>query len=189
MRQTWSRAAAYAIVNARHRMMRVIHAVLMLPLIVPIIILAIGVFFVYARLGLVATLPGLVLANVMLALPYVITAVVAGLRSFDPTQEMVARSLGMNRLRSFLAVTLPQIKASVFAGAVFAFISAIDETIIALFISGGQYQTLTKRMFTALRDEIDPTIAAISTLLTAASFLLVLMAMRGRAGSAEGDGR
>jgi putative spermidine/putrescine transport system permease protein len=173
-------AAAYAIANPRHRVMRAVHLVLMLPLIVPIIILAIGVFFVYAKLALVATLTGLVLANVMLGLPYVITSVIAGLQTFDATQEMVARSLGMNRLRSFFAVTLPQIKSSVLAGAIFAFISAIDETIIALFVSGGQYQTLTKRMFTALRDEIDPTIAAISTLLTAASFLLVLVAMGGR---------
>ena len=125
-------------------------------------------------------MPGLVLANVMLGLPYVVISVLAGLQSFDPAQEMVARSLGMNRLRSFFAVTLPQIKASVFAGAVFAFISAIDETIIALFVSGGQYQTLTKRMFTALRDEIDPTIASISTLLTAASFILVMTAMSGQ---------
>lgn len=173
-------AAAYAISNAQNRLMRSLHMVLMLPLIVPIIIVAIGIFFVYAKLGLIQTLTGLVLANVMLGLPYVITSVVAGLQSFDKTQEMVARSLGMNRLRAFLAVTLPQIKASVFAGAVFAFISAIDETIIALFVSGGQYQTLTKRMFTALRDEIDPTIASISTLLTVASFLLVLLAMSGQ---------
>jgi len=89
---------------------------------------------------------------------------------------MVARSLGMNRLRSFFAVTLPQIKASVIAGGIFAFISAMDETIVAIFISGGHYQPLTKRMFTALRDEIDPTIAAISTLMTATSFMLVLIA-------------
>ncbi len=102
--------------------------------------------------------------------------VAAGLQSFDATQEMVARSLGMNRLRSFFVVTLPQIKASVIAGGIFAFISAMDETIVALFISGGQYQPLTKRMFTALRDEIDPTIAAISTLMTAVSFMLVLVA-------------
>lgn len=170
-------AAAYAISNSRSRLMRWIHMVLMLPLIVPIIIVAIGIFFLYARIGLISTLTGLVLANVMLGLPYVITSVVAGLQSFDPTQEMVARSLGMNRMRAFLAVTLPQIKASVFAGGIFAFISAIDETIIALFVSGGQYQPLTKRMFTALRDEIDPTIASISTLLTAASFILVLMVM------------
>jgi putative spermidine/putrescine transport system permease protein len=73
-------------------------------------------------------------------------------------------------------VTLPQIKASVVTGAIFAFISALDETVVALFISGGQYQPLTKRMFTSLRDEIDPTIAAISTLMTAVSFILVVLA-------------
>jgi len=169
-------AAAYAISQSKLRIMRLIHMMLLLPLVVPIIITAVGIFFVYVRVGLVATLPGLVLANVMLGLPYVVISVLAGLQSFDPTQEMVARSLGMNRLRSFFAVTLPQIKSSVVAGAVFAFISAMDETIVALFISGGQYQPLTKRMFTALRDEIDPTIAAISTLVTVASFTLLLLA-------------
>jgi len=169
-------AAAYAISQSKLRIMRMIHLTLMLPLVVPIIITAVGIFFVYARIGLIATLSGLVLANVMLALPYVVTSVIAGLQSFDATQEMVARSLGMGRLRSFFVVTLPQIKASVVTGSIFAFISAMDETIVALFISGGQYQPLTKRMFTALRDEIDPTIAAISTLMTAVSFMLVLVA-------------
>jgi putative spermidine/putrescine transport system permease protein len=169
-------AAAYAISQSKLRIMRLIHMTLLLPLVVPIIITAVGIFFVYARIGLVATLSGLVLANVMLGLPYVVISVVAGLQSFDATQEMVARSLGMNRLRSFFAVTLPQIKSSVITGAIFAFISAVDETIVALFISGGRYQPLTKRMFTALRDEIDPTIAAISTLMTAVSFALLLIA-------------
>jgi putative spermidine/putrescine transport system permease protein len=169
-------SAAYAISQSKLRIMRIIHAALLLPLMVPIIITAVGIFFVYAKVGLIATMSGLVLANVMLALPYVIISVIAGLQSFDMTQEMVARSLGMNRLRSFFAVTLPQIKASVIAGGIFAFISAMDETIVAIFISGGQYQPLTKRMFTALRDEIDPTIAAISTLMTATSFMLVLIA-------------
>jgi putative spermidine/putrescine transport system permease protein len=177
-------AAAYAVSQSTWRIMRVIHMTLLLPLVVPIIITAVGIFFVYAKVGLVASLTGLVLANVMLGLPYVVISVVAGLQSFDATQEMVARSLGMNRLRSFFAVTLPQIKASVIAGGIFAFISAMDETIVALFISGGQYQPLTKRMFTALRDEIDPTIAAISTLMTAASFMLVLIATtRGKKGT------
>ena len=169
-------SAAYAISQSKLRIMRIIHAALLLPLMVPVIITAVGIFFVYAKVGLIATMSGLVLANVMLGLPYVIISVVAGPQSFDTTQEMVARSLGMNRLRSFFAVTLPQIKASVIAGAIFAFISAMDETIVAIFISGGQYQPLTKRMFTALRDEIDPTIAAISTLMTATSFMLVLIA-------------
>jgi putative spermidine/putrescine transport system permease protein len=177
-------AAAYAISNSSLRIMRLVHLTLMLPLVVPIIIIAVGIFFVYARIGLIATMPGLVLANVMLGLPYVITSVVAGLRSFDATQEMVARSLGMNRFRSFLVVTLPQIKASVLTGAIFAFISALDETVVALFISGGQYQPLTKRMFTSLRDEIDPTIAAISTLMTAVSFILVVLASTRRKKSA-----
>jgi putative spermidine/putrescine transport system permease protein len=169
-------SAAYAISQSKLRIMRIIYAALLLPLMVPIIITAVGIFFVYAKVGLIATMSGLVLANVMLALPYVIISVVAGLQSFDMTQEMVARSLGMNRLRSFFAVTLPQIKASVIAGGIFAFISAMDETIVAIFISGGRYQPLTKRMFTALRDEIDPTIAAISALMTATSFMLVLIA-------------
>lgn len=168
-------AAAYAISNSDHWSMRWLKIVLLLPLIVPIIIVAAGVFFIYALSGMLATIPGLIMADVMLALPYVVTAVTAGLHGFDKTQEMVARSLGMNRFRSFMTVTLPQIKPSVLTGAIFAFIQALDETMVALFIAGGRNQTLTVRMFTALRDEIDPTIAAISTLLTAASFALVMI--------------
>jgi putative spermidine/putrescine transport system permease protein len=87
--------------------MRLIHMMLLLPLVLPSIVTAVGIFFVYVGVGLVATLPGLVLANVMLGLSYVVISVSAGLLSFDPAQEMVARSLGMNRLRSFFAVTLP----------------------------------------------------------------------------------
>lgn len=169
-------AAAYALNLTSSRLVRSMQVVLLLPLVVPIVITAVGVFFVYAKVGLLATLSGLVLANTMLGLPYVVTSVLVGLRKFDPTQEMVARSLGMNRFRAFFAVTLPQIRPSVISGLLFAFISAIDETVVSLFISGGQYQTLTKRMFTALRDEIDPTIASISSLLTAISFIVVMLA-------------
>lgn len=173
-------AAAYAINCSTHRLMRYLKIVLLLPLIVPIIIVATGVFFIYALSGMLYTIPGLIMADVMLALPYVITAVTAGLHGFDQTQEMVARSLGMNRFRSFMVVTLPQIMPSVVTGAIFAFIQALDETMVALFISGGRNQTLTVRMFTALRDEIDPTIAAISTLLTATSFALVMLMVMAR---------
>jgi putative spermidine/putrescine transport system permease protein len=182
-------AAAYALHNARSPFVRSLQVVLLLPLVTPIVIIAVGVFFVYMKIGLIATMSGLVLANVMLGIPYVITAVLVGLRKFDPTQEMVARSLGMNRFRSFFAVTLPQIKPSVISGMLFAFISALDETIVALFISGGDNQTLTKRMFTALRDEIDPTIASISSLLTAVSFILVmLISLSSREGRIEKGG-
>jgi putative spermidine/putrescine transport system permease protein len=168
-------AAAYALNMTSSKMVRSLQMLLLLPLIVPIVITAVGVFLVYAQIGLLASMTGLILANVMLGLPYVITSVLVGLRKFDHTQEMVSRSLGMNRLRTFFVVTLPQIKPSVISGLLFAFISAIDETVVSLFISGGEYQTLTKRMFTALRDEIDPTIAAISSLLTAISFILVML--------------
>lgn len=180
-------AAAYALNLANSRLVRSLQVVLMLPLVVPIVITAVGVFLVYANVGLLATMTGLILANVMLGLPYVITSVLVGLRKFDPAQEMVSRSLGMNRLRTFFIVTLPQIRSSVITGLLFAFISALDETVVALFISGGQYQTLTKRMFTALRDEIDPTIASISTLLTAVSFLVVMLVALSARGEAKSN--
>jgi putative spermidine/putrescine transport system permease protein len=173
-------AAAYAINNSTLKVIRALQIILLLPMMVPIILIAAGVFFVYARVGLVSSLLGLVLAHIMLALPYVIIALLAGLRNFDMSQEMVARSLGMNRLRAFLAVTLPQIKPSVVSATLFAFITSLDETVVALFISGGDNQTLTKRMFTALRDEIDPTIAAISSMLILASLLLVVIAGRSK---------
>lgn len=169
-------AAAYAIENTDHWSMRYVRLLLMLPLMIPLIIVAAGLFLAFARTGLWASMTGLVLANVMLSLPFVVTAVSAGLQGFDKSQEMVARSLGMNRLRAFFAVVLPQIRPSVVSGAVFAFIWTLDETIVALFISGGANQTLTKIMFTTLRDEIDPTIAAISTMLIAGTTTLVALA-------------
>ncbi|KVT55378.1 ABC transporter permease [Burkholderia ubonensis] len=175
-------AAAYAIEHGEHPLIRPLKTVLMLPMIVPIIIVAVGVFFVYSKFGYVNTLGGLIVADSMLGLPYVLISVGADLRSFDHAQEMAARSLGMNRLRSFLTVTLPQIRSSVISGAVFVFIQALDETVVALFVSGGDNQTLTRRMFVTLRDEIDPTIAAISTMLTALTLALVLLVVVSRRG-------
>ncbi|MET3616182.1 putative spermidine/putrescine transport system permease protein [Rhizobium aquaticum] len=181
--------AAYALNMTSSRLTRGLQIVLLLPLVVPIVITAVGVYLVFVQLGLLATMTGLVLANIMLGLPFVITSVLVGFRKFDATQEMVSRSLGMNRIRTFFIVTLPQIRPSVVSGMLFAFISAIDETVISLFISGGANQTLTKRMFTALRDEIDPTIAAISTLMTAISFIAVILvaASSRRAERSRGD--
>ncbi|GBQ33382.1 ABC transporter permease [Gluconacetobacter azotocaptans] len=170
-------AAAYALNLSNGRAMKLVKLVLLLPLMVPIVITGVGIFLVYARVGLLATLTGLVLANTMLGVPYALTSVLGALAQFDPAQEMVARSLGMNRPRAFFAVTLPQIAPGVLSGALFAFVAGLDETVVALFISGGRYQPLTKRMFTALRDEIDPTIAAISTMLTLVSCLVAAAVM------------
>src|SRR6185437_6768756 len=104
----------------------------MLPMIVPNILIAIGVFFVFARLGLNNTLFGLALVDTMLALPFVLVTVTSGLQSFDTNQELAARSLGASRLVAFLTVTAPQIKMSIIAGALFAFVTAFDEVVIAL---------------------------------------------------------
>ncbi|MGF7159792.1 putative spermidine/putrescine transport system permease protein [Rhodoligotrophos appendicifer] len=158
-------AAAYGLHVGRFRLNGTIYGALISPLMVPVILISIGLYFVYAQLGMVNTTLGLVLADTMIAVPFVLVTVSAGLKTYDMNQEMVARSLGAHRLWAFLTVTLPQIRYSVISGALLAFIVAFDEVIIAMLISGGEGATLTKRMFSSLRDEVDPTIAAISTLL------------------------
>jgi putative spermidine/putrescine transport system permease protein len=166
-------AAAYGLHVSSLRLAGLIRVVLTLPLMVPVILVGIGVFYLYARLGLNYTITGLVLAHTMLALPFVAVTVGAGLKTYDMNQEMVARSLGASRLRAFLRITLPQIRFSIVSAALFAFITSLDEVIVALFISGGENATLTRRMFNALRDEVDPTIGAISTCLIVVSTVLV----------------
>ena len=131
-----------------------------------------------SRLKLVNTLTGLVLAHSMLAVPLVVIIVTSALKSFDANQEMVARSLGASRPRAFLLVTLPQIRFAVVSGALLSFLTSFDEVIVALFVSGGANSTLTRNMFTALRDQIDPTIAAISTMMIVVTSLLFALSQR-----------
>jgi putative spermidine/putrescine transport system permease protein len=158
-----------------------VQAVLAVPLIVPVILIGIGAFFLYAWLGINNTIGGLVLAHTVLAIPLVSITVLSGLKTYDMNQELVARSLGASRARAFLAITMPQIRFSIVSGALFAFNTSFDEAVVSFFISGGETSTLTRRMFSALRDQIDPTIAAISTCLVALSVLLIAMAqMLGR---------
>jgi len=170
-------AAAYAIHARPGRGARALYTILMMPLMVPHVIVAIGIFFVYARIGANNSVAGIVMAHAMLAVPFVLITTLSGLHGFDMTQERAAQSLGVSRLRAFLTVTAPQIRGSIVAGALFAFISSLDEVVVALFVSGGPSSTLPKRMFVALRDEIDPTIAAISSLLIATSLAIGLAAM------------
>ena len=159
--------------TSRSRFTQLAYATFMLPLIIPGILIAIGIFLLYAQLGLNNTLTGIVLAHSVMAIPLVVILVASSFKSYDMNQEMVARSLGASRPWAFLTVTLPQIKTSVISAALLAFITSLDEVVISLFIAGGDKATLTRRMFNALRDEIDPTIAAISTLLILISILLL----------------
>ncbi|WP_048646795.1 ABC transporter permease [Nitratireductor soli] len=166
--------AAYGIARVRGLLPAAARGVFMLPMLVPLILVAIGCFFVYARLGLNGTILGLVLAHTVLALPFVVIAVSSGLASYDMNQERVAQSLGASRPWAFLTVTLPQIKLSVMSGALFAFVTSFDEVVVALFISSGENATLTRLMFANIRDQIDPTVAAISSLLIGLSVLLLV---------------
>jgi putative spermidine/putrescine transport system permease protein len=177
--------AAYGLFVSRLRAAGLVMPVLMMPIVVPVILVGIGVFYAYVRLKLVNTLTGLVLAHSMLAIPLVVMVVTSALKSFDMSQEMVARSLGASRPKAFWLVTLPQIRLAVVTSAVLAFLTSFDEVVVAMFISGGDNSTLTRNMFNALRDQIDPTIAAISTVMIAVSTALILLSQAlGRPGGA-----
>lgn len=166
--------AAYGAHTARLRLAQWITPLLLAPLVVPLILIGIGVFYVYVRLKLVNTMTGLVLAHAMLAVPLVFMIVSSALKSFDMSQELVARSLGAPRAIAILLVTLPQLRFAITAAAVLAFLTSFDEVVLAMFISGGDNATLTRAMFNALRDQVDPTIAAISTVMIVISSALVI---------------
>jgi putative spermidine/putrescine transport system permease protein len=171
-------AAAYGLASLKGFAVQIVRALLIVPMIIPVIIIAIGVFYLYAAIGLINTLTGLILAHTVLAIPFVVIIVTAGLSSCDMTLERAAISLGANRFVAFMTVTLPLIRRSVFAAALVAFITSLDEIVVALFVSSGEKSTLSRRMFSFLRDQIDPTIAAISTLLVAVSVLVVVVLAR-----------
>jgi putative spermidine/putrescine transport system permease protein len=173
--------AAYGLFVSRLRWAALVFTLLVTPMIVPVILVAIAVFYAYVQLKLVNTLMGIVLAHSVLAIPLVLLIVTSALKSYDMSQEMAARSLGASRPRAFLTVTLPQIRFAVITGAILAFLTSFDEIIVAMFVSGGPNSTLTRNMFAALRDQIDPTIAAISTvMILITSALLALSQLFGK---------
>jgi putative spermidine/putrescine transport system permease protein len=176
-------AAAYGLSVSKHPLSRFVFLLLITPMMIPVILIAIGAFYAYVQLGMVNTLSGLVVAHTILALPLVLIVVSAALKSYDMSQEMAARSLGASRFRAFLLITLPQIRFSVITAALLSFLTSFDEVIVALFVSGGDNSTLTRNMFNALRDQIDPTIASISTIMIViSSALLIATQLFGRSG-------
>jgi len=146
------------------------------PLIAPVIIVAIGIYFFYARLGLVGNPVALVIAHTALAVPFVVINVSATLQGFDERLEQAAMNLGATPWRTFWQVTFPIIRPGVLAGALFAFISSFDELVVALFVSGTSAVTLPRKMWESIRFEIDPTIAAVSTMLIVLTGALFLSA-------------
>ncbi len=168
--------AAYGLYVSQHKWSRLVFIFLITPIMIPVILIAIGAFYVYVQIKMVNSLTGLVVAHTILALPLVLIVVSSAFRSYDMNQEMAARSLGASRLTAFMSITLPQIRFSVITAALLSFLTSFDEVIVALFVSGGDNSTLTRNMFNALRDQIDPTIAAISTIMIAISSALLVAA-------------
>ncbi len=147
------------------------------PIIVPTIVTSIALYGLFAQLRLIGAWYGIALAHTVLALPFVIVLVVAGLRDFDLNQELAARGLGASRWQAVWHVTLPQIRPSLVSAAFLAFISSFDELVVAMFL-GGANMTLPKKMFDNIRMEIDPTIAAISSLQIVLVCALLALATR-----------
>ena len=152
----------------------IIHVVILSPMIIPVIIIAIAVYGLYAKLGLIGTRIGLVSAHTILAVPYVILIVSANLDRFDLSLELAAMNLGANRLQTFFLVTLPLILTGVITSAIFAFITSFDEIVVANFISGIHGTTLPKRMFDGIRLEVSPLVASVSSLLIVVSIITIL---------------
>lgn len=135
------------------------------PMIIPIVVVAAGFYYIFAPFGLVDSYLGVILAHTALGTPFVVITVCAGLQSFDHSLTRAASSLGATPWVCFRKVTLPLITPSVATGAIFAFATSFDEVIVVLFIGGSEQRTVPRQMWSGIRDQIDPSILAIATLL------------------------
>lgn len=184
-------AASFGLVRGRFPGQRLVVAFILSPLIIPGIIVAIAIYFFYARLQLVGSSVAIAMAHTALAVPFVVVNVSASLHSFDRRLEMAAHNLGAGAFDTFRFVILPSIRPGIVAGALFAFITSFDELIVALFIAGPSQVTLPLRMWESMRSSLEPTLAAVSTIAIVASVSLFLCASwlqrMTRAGSARMD--
>ncbi|TRW96789.1 ABC transporter permease [Paracoccus sp. M683] len=166
---------------------RAIMAILISPMIVPLIITATGMFFFYSNpcsvLGwvglpsncgrLAGTYTGVILAHATLGIPFVIITVTATLVGFDQSLNRAAASLGANPRTTFFRVTMPLILPGVISGALFAFVTSFDEVVAVLFIAGPDQQTIPRQMWNGIREQISPAILAVATILVLFSIALL----------------
>ena len=166
--------AAVGLASPDMPMKRVITALLLSPMIVPLIIIAAGMFFFYTRFNLVGTFPGLIIAHAALGVPFVIVTVTATLSGFDRSLYNAGLSLGAGPLRTFIDVVLPLIRPGVISGGLFAFVTSFDEVVLVLFLAGPDQRTIPRQMFSGLREQINPTILAVATLLVFVSICMLV---------------
>ncbi|MGB3408583.1 MAG: ABC transporter permease [Jannaschia sp.] len=169
---------------------RLITALLLSPMIVPLIIIAAGMFFFYTRFNLVGTFTGLIIAHAALGVPFVIITVTATLSGFDRSLFIAGLSLGARPIKVFWDVVIPLIRPGVISGGLFAFVTSFDEVVIVLFLAGPEQRTIPRQMFSGLREQINPTILAVATLLVilSAALLFTLEALRRRSVRLGGSG-
>ena len=151
-------------------------ALLISPMIVPLIISGTAIFFFMAKVGLAATHTGIILAHIILGTPFVVITVTATLTGFDHSVTRAAASLGSNPVNTFMKVTLPLITPGVISGALFAFVTSFDEVVVVLFLAGLENTTIPIQMWVGLREQLSPTIMAVATCLIIMSTLILVTA-------------
>jgi putative spermidine/putrescine transport system permease protein len=151
-------------------------ALLISPMIVPLIISGTAIFFFMAKVGLAATHTGIILSHIILGTPFVVITVTATLSGFDHSVTRAAASLGSNPVNTFMKVTLPLITPGVISGALFAFVTSFDEVIVVLFLAGLENTTIPIQMWVGLREQLSPTILSVATCLIIMSTLILVSA-------------
>ena len=154
----------------------IIMATLISPMIVPLIISGVAIFFFMAKVGLAATHTGIVFAHIILGTPFVVITVTATLSGFDHSVTRAAASLGSNPVNTFMKITLPLILPGVISGGLFAFVTSFDEVVVVLFLAGLENTTIPIQMWTGLREQLSPTILAVATCLILLSTLILVTA-------------
>lgn len=172
--------AALGMVRGRYPLRGAVAGLVLAPILVPYVIIGLAVYAAFLQVGLTETKLGFVLVHTALAVPYVVINVSAALFGFDRSLELAAMNLGANPVSAFLRVTLPIIAPSVLTGALFAFITSFDEVVTGVFLSGPDLTTLPAQMWSGVRVQINPTVAAVSSML-----LLVTLSLFAGAGIAR----
>jgi putative spermidine/putrescine transport system permease protein len=165
--------AALGLTRADFRGKGVVMAIILSPMIVPVVIVAVAFYFFFAPLNLTASYIGLIMAHTALGTPFVVITVSATLQGFDVSLARAAASLGANPVLTFFRVILPLIAPGVFSGALFAFATSFDEVVVVLLVAGPEQRTLPREMFSGLRENISPTITAVATIMILVSMVLL----------------
>lgn len=175
--------AAVGLTRAEFRGKALLMTILISPMVVPVVIIGVASYLFFSPLGMGNSYLSLILVHAVLGVPFVIITVSATLQGFNYNLVRAAASLGASPLTAFFRVTLPLIAPGVTSGALFAFATSFDEVVVTLFLAGPEQITLPRQMFSGIRENLSPTIAAAATLLIGFSIalLLTLEWLRGRA--------